>query len=163
MIIMGIDPGIATMGVAFIEPQTGHADPVWKFYGCITTKPDQPFGRRLEIIETDLKELMKEYAPDQAGMEIFVPAAYLVHQAPGVLQPRGIVWLLMHKAGIVPAEYSPATIKQTTAGKGNASKREVQQATADLFKLEAIPKPDDAADALAIAYTHWAHMRAGRQ
>lgn len=164
MIILAIDPGIALCGFAFLEgAATGPGRPI--LYGAIETTKigdnvEESDAARLVILEKDFRSLLRRYKAEVLAVEVFVPAPQVAHQAPKVLQARGVVLLEAAKRGLPIHGYRPATIKEVVAGKGNAPKADVQAAVADLYGIP-IPKPDDAADALAIAYTHLAHLQGG--
>ena len=156
-IILGLDPGLATLGFGAISC-TPHAKDISENISCldfgiIQTPAKQELGERLNTIYEDLHALIDQVQPDLAAVEkLFfyrMGNTILVAQARGVL----ILVLAQHKVPLV--EYAPAQIKQAIAGHGNADKREVQQAIARELSLSQIPKPDDAADALAIALTAW--------
>jgi crossover junction endodeoxyribonuclease RuvC len=108
---------------------------------------------RLEMLYNDLSALLKKYHPDTAAVEkLFFSRNVTTALAVG--QARGVVMLCMQQAGVEPFEYTPNEIKQAVAGYGGAQKKQVQEMVRALLQLDSIPKPDDAADALAIAITH---------
>ncbi len=151
MRILGIDPGLATVGFGVVEQRQGRLRPVQ--YGTILTSPDQTTGGRLERIYLGLKELLAQYHPDCLAVEkLFfnrnVTTALTVGQARGVM-------LLAAEQGRLPVyEYTPLQVKQSTVGYGQADKRQVQEMVRRLLGLSELPKPDDAADALAVALCH---------
>ena len=165
MLILGIDPGLGLMGFAYLNVDTtggpGAAIATAQDYGVIETPKEATTARRLCIIEADMAELLKRATPDALAIEKFIPNPRLAYNAPPVLQARGIVLLLAEKAGIPIYEYEPSKIKLNVAGHGTATKRDVQEAVTDVLGLEETPRPDDAADGLAIAYCHWLHVEAG--
>jgi crossover junction endodeoxyribonuclease RuvC len=149
---LGIDPGIATTGYGFVRlmPE-GELVPI--SFGIISTPKDASAPVRLELLFDRLKALLKKYKPDTAAVEkLFFQSN--VKTAISVGQARGVIMLCLQKAGIEPFEYTPNEIKQAVAGYGGADKRQMQDMVRTLLQLDAIPKPDDAADALAIAITH---------
>lgn len=149
--ILGIDPGTGIVGYGLIDVSTGHFDTIT--YGTIQTEPKTPLHLRLPMIFEDMQYLIKEYEPDVVAVEqlFFFKNAKTVM---GVAQARGVILLTISLNDIEFAEYTPLQIKQTITGYGRADKREVQEMVTSLLELESIPKPDDAADALAIAVCH---------
>jgi crossover junction endodeoxyribonuclease RuvC len=122
-------------------------------FGIISTPKDSSAPARLEILFDQLKALLKKHKPDTAAVEkLFFQSN--VKTALSVGQARGVIMLCLQKAGIEPFEYTPNEVKQAVAGYGGADKRQVQDMVRALLQLDSIPKPDDAADALAIAITH---------
>lgn len=122
-------------------------------YGIISTPKDASAPARLEMLFDDLNTLLKKHKPDTAAVEKLFFSRN-VTTAIAVGQARGVIMLCLQKAGIEPLEYTPNEVKQAVAGYGSADKRQVQEMVRALLQLEKIPKPDDAADALAIAITH---------
>ena len=151
MRIIGIDPGTATTGFGIIEHNHGQ----FKFVdaGVIITPPDQPMPNRLITIHRELSEVIAETKPDEAAVELLFFATN-VTTAISVGQARGVILLALAEAGLLPAEYTPMQIKQAVTGYGGAKKPQIQEMVRVLLKLPVIPKPDDAADALAAAITH---------
>jgi crossover junction endodeoxyribonuclease RuvC len=149
--ILGIDPGTATTGFGVIEHDHGK----YKFVdaGVITTKPDTAMPDRLVQIFTDLTQLIAETKPDQSAIELLFFGTN-VTTAISVGQARGVALLALASAKLPIAEYNPMQIKQAIAGYGGAKKPQIQEMVRLLLGLTVIPKPDDAADALAIAITH---------
>jgi len=122
-------------------------------YGVILTPKDAAPPARLEMIYDGMNDLLKEYKPDTAAVEkLFFSRNVTTALAVG--QARGVVMLALQKAGIEAFEYTPKEIKNAVAGYGGAEKRQVQEMVRALLQLASIPKPDDAADALAVAITH---------
>ena len=149
---LGIDPGIATTGYGLVR-LTQDGELVAVSFGIISTPKDSSAPVRLEILFDQLKALLKKHKPDTAAVEkLFFQSN--VKTALSVGQARGVIMLCLQKAGIEPFEYTPNEIKQAVAGYGGADKRQVQDMVRALLQLDSIPKPDDAADALAIAITH---------
>ena len=119
----------------------------------ILTSKEATAPARLEMLYNQLHEILTEYQPDTAAVEkLFFSRNVTTALAVG--QARGVVMLCMQQAGIEPFEYTPNEVKQAVAGYGGADKRQVQEMVRALLQLDSIPKPDDAADALAIAITH---------
>lgn len=151
MRILGVDPGTATTGFGVIEHHRG----LFKFVdaGVITTPAGQPMPERLITIHEELAQVIKETNPTQAAVELLFFATN-VTTAISVGQARGVILLTLAEAGLSPAEYTPMQVKQAVTGYGGAKKPQIQDMVRTLLKLPVIPKPDDAADALAIAITH---------
>lgn len=154
---LGIDPGIATTGYGVIHLlDDGSLEPVT--YGVLLTPSDLPVHRRLMMLHGDLQKLLAEYHPDTCAVEkLFFQRN--VSTAIAVGEARGIVLLAMAEVGLDVAEYTPNEVKQAVCGYGSAQKRQVQEMVRTLLGLPDIPKPDDAADALAIAITHLSTKR----
>ena len=149
---LGIDPGTATTGYGLVR-LTRDGDLVAVKYGVILTPKDASAPARLEMIYDQLCDIIREYKPDTAAVEkIFFSRNVTTALAVG--QARGVVMLALQKAGIEAFEYTPKEIKNAVAGYGGADKRQVQEMVRALLQLDSIPKPDDAADALAVAITH---------
>ncbi|MGH2538429.1 MAG: crossover junction endodeoxyribonuclease RuvC [Candidatus Promineifilaceae bacterium] len=157
MRILGLDPGTATVGYGIIEERDG--SPAVVHYGAIQTRPaDGRAGRRLQLIYQALNALLAEYRPDEAAIEELFFGRNIT-TAIGVGQARGVLLLALENAAIPVGEYSPPQIKEAVSGYGNASKEQVQFMVAQLLGLEAPPRPDDAADGLAVALTHFQRRR----
>ncbi len=151
MIILGIDPGTATTGYGVIKEENGKVSAV--SYGCILTKANTPLGDRLEQIHNSLEDLIKKYQPDEIAVEELFFSTN-VKTAMAVGQARGVVLLTCKKNRCLVAEYTPNQVKNAICSYGKADKCQVQNMVKVLLKLKEIPKPDDAADALAIAICH---------
>lgn len=149
---LGIDPGTATTGFGLVRLEDDGSLVAVK-YGVILTPKDASAPARLEMLYNELSDLLKEYHPDTAAVEKLFFSRN-VTTAIAVGQARGVVMLCMQQAGIEPFEYTPNEIKQAVAGYGGAEKKQIQEMVRALLQLDSIPKPDDAADALAIAITH---------
>ena len=156
MIILGIDPGIATVGYGLIDCVANK----FKFldYGTIQTTPDTDFPERLQIIYNQMQEIIKYYKPqDLAIEELFfnknVKTAIMVGHA------RGVEVLAAQVMDVEVYEYTPLQIKQAVVGYGRAEKHQVQEMVKLLLNLKEIPKPDDAADALAVALCHGSSLK----
>lgn len=157
MRILGLDPGTATVGYGLVEEKDGEVFAV--AYGVIRTSPqDGDAGRRLQIIYERLLALLDEYRPEAAAIEELFFGRNTT-TAISVGQARGVLLLALANAGIPVAEYSPPKIKETVSGYGNASKEQVQFMVQNILDLEQPPSPDDAADGLAVALTHYQHRR----
>ena len=157
MRILGLDPGTASVGYGAIEERDGATYMLG--YGVIATSPkDGGTARRLQIIYEGLDLLLAEYRPDAAAVEELFFGKNIT-TAVKVGQARGVLLLALANAGIPVAEYSPPKIKEAVSGYGNASKEQVQFMVQSLLELEELPKPDDAADGLAVALTHLQHHR----
>jgi crossover junction endodeoxyribonuclease RuvC len=149
---IGIDPGTAATGYGLVRLMPD-GELVAVSFGILSTPKDASPPARLEILYNELWKLLKKYKPETAGVEkIFFSRN--VTTAIAVGQARGVVMLALQKAGIGIFEYTPNEVKQAVAGYGSADKRQVQEMVRALLRLENIPKPDDAADALATAVTH---------
>lgn len=151
MKIMGVDPGTATTGFGVIEVDRGKI--TFVDAGVITTTPDMAMPDRLVILHRELSELIAEHQPASAAVEQLFFATN-VTTAISVGQARGVILLTLAEAGLLAAEYTPMQIKQAVTGYGGARKPQIQEMVKTLLSLSHIPKPDDAADALAIAITH---------
>lgn len=156
MILLGIDPGIAIVGYGVLECKGN------KFktldYGTITTKSSSPFPERLEIIYEEMLSIIDEYNPvDLAIEELFFNKN--VKTAMKVGQARGVEILAAVNKGLKIYEYTPLQVKQGVVGYGRADKRQVQKMVKMLLNLKEIPKPDDAADALALALCHGSSLK----
>jgi crossover junction endodeoxyribonuclease RuvC len=151
MLVLGVDPGTATTGVGLVrEEEDGTTVAV--YYGVILTDKTWPMPKRLQKIYRDMTALIAEYKPDKAAIEEMFFGKN-VTAAITVAQGRGVALLAFQDANLPISEYKPAEIKQTISGYGNAPKPQMQEMVRTLLNLETIPKPDDAADALAIALT----------
>lgn len=149
---IGIDPGTATTGYGFVRLARDGSLGAVKF-GVITTPKDATAPARLEMLYHQLNELLTFHHPDTAAVEkLFFQRN--VSTAISVGQARGVTLLALQQAGLEIFEYTPNEIKQAVAGYGSAGKRQVQEMVRTLLLLPEIPRPDDAADALAVAITH---------
>lgn len=151
MIIMGIDPGTATTGYGIIKKEVQKHTLIK--YGCILTPAKTPLCDRLDTIFDELSELIEEFRPDQIAVEELFFAANS-KTAIAVSQARGVILLAGKKKGLPVHEYTPLEVKMALTGYGRADKNQIQQMVKTLLGLKDIPKPDDAADALAIAICH---------
>ena len=149
---LGIDPGTATMGWGIVE-EDGRGGLELVDYGTLTTSKDLPLERRLQKLYVELTGLIDKYHPETAGVEgLFFSKN--VTTAIAVSHARGIVLLALANADIPVHEYRPMAIKQAVTGYGHAEKAQIQEMVRLQLGLERVPKPDDAADALAIAICH---------
>ena len=151
MRILGIDPGYGITGVGLIEANRGQFQLLR--CGAITTPPNTDFSWRLEIIYNDMVELLRVTKPDVVAIEeLFF--GHNVTTGIGVAQSRGVILLAIRQAGLQVYSYKPMQVKQALVGYGSATKHQMQDMTKRLLHLSAMPKPDDAADAIAIALCH---------
>ncbi|HEX3082387.1 MAG TPA: crossover junction endodeoxyribonuclease RuvC [Candidatus Saccharimonadia bacterium] len=151
MRIIGIDPGTATTGFGVIDVDRGRF--TFVDAGVITTPAHTPMPERLMTLHTELVQVIAEVRPDQAAVELLFFATN-VTTAIAVGQARGVILLSLAEAGLAAAEYTPMQIKQAVTSYGGAKKPQIQEMVKLLLHLPTIPKPDDAADGLAIAITH---------
>ena len=151
MRILGIDPGVATIGFGLVEADRGRQRLLQ--FGVITTPPGIPLSSRLWQISEDMSSLLTQFKPDEAAVEeLFFSKNITTGIA--VAHGRGVLLLELEKAGIPVYEYTPMQVKQAVVGYGKAEKRQVMLMTQRLLKMKEIPRPDDAADALALALCH---------
>ena len=151
MRILGIDPGYGTTGFGLIEGERGQFRLL--HCGAITTPPGADFSTRLEMIYEDMRQLLKVCQPDCVAIEeLFF--GQNVTTGIGVAQSRGVILLAIRQAGLQVYPYKPMQVKQSVVGYGNATKHQVQDMTKRILRLNQLPKPDDAADAIAIALCH---------
>ncbi|OHA62535.1 MAG: crossover junction endodeoxyribonuclease RuvC [Candidatus Wildermuthbacteria bacterium RIFCSPHIGHO2_12_FULL_45_9] len=150
MTFLGIDPGTETTGYGVVRAQSRGQRIECADYGCIRTSRKKTAGERLVALETELLAILKTHAPDAMAVESLFFFKNLKTAMP-VSQARGVVLLVGTKCHIPIHEFTPLQVKMTITGYGNAEKIQVQRMVKELLKLKEIPKPDDAADALAIA------------
>ena len=151
MLILGIDPGIAIVGFGLIESDRGSVRMLQ--YGVVTTEAGLPLATRLVQIENDMTALIAQLNPDEIAIEeLFFSKNITTGIA--VAHGRGVILCTAERLGVPIFEYTPMQVKQAVAGYGLADKKQVMDMTKRLLKLKAVPKPDDAADALAIAICH---------
>ncbi len=149
--VMGIDPGYAIAGYGIVDGKANALQAVT--FGAVTTKAHTPMPDRLHEIYTDFTELLATFRPDAVAVEsLFYQSNKTT--AIAVAEARGVILLSAKQAGATVFEYTPLQVKQGVTGYGKAAKRQVQQMVVRLLQLKAVPKPDDAADALAIAICH---------
>jgi crossover junction endodeoxyribonuclease RuvC len=151
MITLGIDPGTATVGYGVVE-EMGDGSLRAIAYGVITTSPALPMWQRLQIIYDNLTVLVRQHNPDRGAVEELFFAKN-VTTAITVAQGRGVILLALANGNLPVYEYKPNQIKQSIAGYGGAKKPQMQEMVRLLLGLDEIPRPDDAADGLAIAIT----------
>jgi crossover junction endodeoxyribonuclease RuvC len=151
MIIMGIDPGVARVGWALISVEK--TTPKAIAYGCINTPQSDVHEKRLLTCFNAINTLISKYKPDCVSMEELYFSKN-VSTAIHVGEGRGVLLLACATHATPVISYSPSRVKQTVCGDGKANKVQIQQMVKRLLRLKEIPKPDDAADALAIALTH---------
>ena len=149
---LGIDPGTAIMGWGVVE-EDGQGGMRAVGYGVLTTGKELPLHQRLQILHRGLVKLIAEYKPETAGIEELFFGKN-VNTALAVGHARGVALLALADANLPIHEYRPNAVKQAIAGYGGADKRQMQEMVRLTLGLETIPKPDDAADALAIALCH---------
>lgn len=158
MVILGIDPGYATVGYGVIEYNGVNFKTM--DYGAVTTPAGIEFNRRLEMIYDGICELCETFKPDAVSVEeLFFNTNLKTGIA--VAHGRGVILLALQKCNVNFYEYTPLQVKQSVVGYGRAEKKQVMLMTQNLLGLEKIPKPDDAADALALAICH-AHSAKSR-
>ena len=151
MVILGIDPGYAIIGWGAVEYAYGKFQVLG--YGAITTEATTPFPERLQVIYNDMCYLFEKYKPEAMSMEKLF---YNSNQKTviDVAQARGVITLAAQMYGKDIFEYTPLQVKQSVTGYGRAEKKQVQEMTKSILGLSSIPKPDDTADALAMAICH---------
>ena len=151
MRILGIDPGVATIDFGLIESAPGVLRMLQ--YGTITTPAGQPLATRLLQISRDMEELIAAFQPEEMSIEeLFFSKNITTGIA--VAHARGVILCAAEKMKLPVYEYTPMQVKQAVVGYGLAEKKQVMDMTRRLLKLKAVPRPDDAADALAIALCH---------
>ncbi|MBN1230769.1 MAG: crossover junction endodeoxyribonuclease RuvC [Anaerolineales bacterium] len=152
MLALGIDPGTAITGYGLVRSsQAGELSLIE--YGTINTPANTPMPQRLEQLYQELSSLLQRVQPDIAAVEkIFFSKN--VRTAMSVGQARGVALLALSQASVLIGEYTPNEIKQAIAGYGSADKQQVQQMVKIILNMDDIPRPDDAADGLAVAICH---------
>ena len=151
MRILGIDPGFATVGWAVIDSDRGRLQPV--AYGAITTPAHTNFESRLLMIKRDLETVIDKYSPTEMAIEeLFFNTNITTGIA--VAEARGVILCTAYEKGLRISEYTPLQVKQAVVGYGKAEKRQVIAMVTSILKLKSAPKPDDTADAVAIAICH---------
>lgn len=151
MRILGIDPGYAIVGCGIVDYKNNNFKVVE--HCAITTPAGMPFNRRLEVIYDELTDLIKRTQPEVISME----KLYFNSNQKTVIdvgQARGVLMLAAQKSNLQVFEYTPLQVKQSVVGYGRAEKKQIQEMTRVILKLDKIPKPDDVADALAVAICH---------
>ncbi len=151
MRILGIDPGIGTVGFGVIDSEAGRN--TYVACGAITTPPNTPLSPRLDMIYNDVNELIVTFAPEAISVEeLFFTKNITTGIA--VSHGRGVILLSAYRSGVPVFEYSPMQVKQAVVGYGNATKQQVIYMVQRLLSMKTPPRPDDAADALAMAICH---------
>ena len=151
MIVLGLDPGYAIVGYGAIETQRGKHRLLC--YGAITTPASLPFPERLKMLYEDMMELLQTVKPDAVAVEeLFFNNN--ITTGIQVAQARGVLLAACAERGLTPVAYTPSQVKQSVVGYGKAEKKQVMEMTRMMLGLKAVPRPDDAADALAIALGH---------
>lgn len=151
MVILGIDPGVATIGFGVVEAQRQKNTLIQ--YGVITTPPGIPLASRLLQISEDMEQLIRRFQPDEMAVEELFFTKNITTGI-SVAHGRGVILLAAEKLGVPVFEYTPMQVKQAVVGYGKAEKRQVMLMTQRLLNMKQIPQPDDAADALALAICH---------
>ena len=151
MVVLGIDPGLATLGWGVLKSDLGRFETV--DYGVVLTPKEESLPVRLAMLEEGVNELIDKYHPDEIALEeLFFNNN--ITTGINVAQARGVILLTCVKKCGRLYEYTPLQIKQALTGYGRADKKQMQIMVKTLLRLDNIPKPDDAADALAVALTH---------
>lgn len=151
MIVLGLDPGYAIVGYGVIESVNGRHKMLG--YGAITTPAGMEMPRRLLEIARDMRTLLDAVKPDAVAIEeLFFNTN--ITTGIQVAQARGVILTACAERGLLPYEYSPSQVKQAVVGYGKAEKKQVMEMTRMILGLSKVPRPDDAADALAIAVCH---------
>lgn len=149
--VLGIDPGLAQTGYGIVDYHNCRY--AYVCHGVVQTKPEDDLSKRLENIFRQLQQIITEYNPAEAGIESIYFAKNALSAIP-VAHAKGVIHLLFAINNIDAFEYSPLQIKQSIVGNGRAEKRQVQELVKLLLKLDKIPEPDHASDALAAALCH---------
>lgn len=152
MIILGLDPGLATMGYGVIEKRA-NGETVAVDFGVACTPKDESLPVRLAMLEDGINEILKKFKPDEIAVEELFFSKNVTTGIP-VAHARGVMLLTCIKYCGKLYEYTPNQIKQALTGYGKADKKQIQRVTTTLLRLNAVPRPDDAADALAVALCH---------
>lgn len=151
MVILGIDPGFAIVGFGVLRSEGGKQSLL--SCGAITTPAGIPLPTRLLQIENDMAQLLETFHPDAMAIEELFFTNNITTGI-GVAQARGVILTAAERAGVPIYEYSPSEVKLAVTGYGKAEKRQIMDMVKRLLELKAVPKPDDAADAVAIALCH---------
>ena len=152
MIIVGFDPGLATLGYGVIKKEA-KGKPEMLDYGIISTPKEENTAVRLAMLESGIKQIIEKFKPDEIAMEELFFAKN-VKTAIAVAHARGVLLLTANKECGKIFEYTPLQIKQALTGYGRADKKQIQAMVKQFLGLKSIPRPDDAADALAVALCH---------
>ena len=151
MRILGIDPGYAIVGYGIVDYAKNRFATVG--YGAVTTKAKTPFETRLADIYNDILSIIDKYNPDELAIENLYFNTNTT-TAIDVAQARGVIVLAAHQKGLKISEYTPLQVKQAVTGYGRAEKHQVMEMIKSILSLKSVPKPDDTADALALAICH---------
>lgn len=151
MTILGIDPGYGTIGYGVVRLEKTKFTPVQ--YGAVTTKPGMPMHLRLCEIYEDIGTLVDTFRPDEVAIEELFFSKN-VTTGIQVAQARGVILLALAQKGLHPVSYTPNQVKMAVVGYGNAEKKQMMEMTKSILHLTKLPRPDDAADALALAICH---------
>ena len=151
MRILGIDPGYAIVGYGIVDYAKNRFATVG--YGAVTTKAKTPFETRLADIYNDMLSIIDKYNPDELAIEKLYFNTNTT-TAIDVAQARGVIVLAAHQKGLKISEYTPLQVKQAVTGYGRAEKHQVMEMIKRILSLKSVPKPDDTADALALAICH---------
>ena len=151
MLVLGVDPGLATTGYGFVRETRGGLQAV--AHGVVTTSSKLALPVRLQQLYKGLMALIHEHRPDEGAVEELFFSRN-VRTAMSVGQARGVALLALADADLPVTDYTPLTIKQAVSGFGGADKVQMQTTVKMLLRLESVPRPDDAADALAVAICH---------
>jgi crossover junction endodeoxyribonuclease RuvC len=158
-LVLGIDPGTAILGYGLVAEEDG--DFVLVDYGVLTTPASDPAPQRLKCLYEGVTDLVRRHSPTEMAVErLFF--RHNVTNAIAVGQARGVTLLAAAEAGLEVAEYTPQQVKQAVAVWGRAPKGQVQETVRMLLRMDAVPRPDDAADALAVAVCHLHFANANR-
>jgi crossover junction endodeoxyribonuclease RuvC len=158
MIVLGLDPGTAICGFGIVEYEEGRLKPI--DVGVLLTPSDMPLPKRLLSIHTDVHTLIERYRPDTVGTEKLFFYNNVTNGI-AVAGAVGVILLAIEQHGLSWAQYTPMEVKKAVSGYGHASKEQVQANVVRLLGLQETPKPDDAADALAVAICHAHSFRIG--
>ncbi len=156
MLVLGIDPGTATTGYGLVREEAGELESL--AYGVVETPPTLTLPERLQLIYRELRLLVAQYQPSSAAVEKLYFSRN-VRTAMSVGQARGVALLALADSGLQLGEYAPLEIKRAVTGYGRADKQQVQEMVRALLNLEEVPRPDDAADGLAVAICHLHALR----
>jgi crossover junction endodeoxyribonuclease RuvC len=151
VLVLGVDPGLATTGYGLVRETRNGLQAI--AYGVVSTPAKRPIGQRLQQIYRELLALIQEHQPDEGAIEELFFSRN-VRTAMSVGQARGVALLAMADAELRVTDYTPLTVKQAVSGFGGADKKQMQNTVKMLLHLDSIPRPDDAADALAVAICH---------
>ena len=159
MITLGIDPGLATVGFGLLESHGGGRLQHLR-HGAVTTRAHEKLEDRLRVIYEDIAELIETFRPGHIAIEELYFGKNVTTGLP-VAHARGVILLAAARANVPVFVYKPMQIKQSVVGYGKAEKRQVMEMTRQILGLDKLPRPDDAADALAVALCHCNMNRMG--